>query len=147
MEPLERLEKMVDLTDRLSELVETENLALAERRYEVVEAMLEEKAMLARLYENNMRDLDEAKLDWSTVEGELHDRVTEAGTRLANAMGENTMRLEVGMEANKQVIDLFAQAVRESVPHSGTYSKNGRTGREGTKASANSLAVALDQNL
>jgi flagellar biosynthesis/type III secretory pathway chaperone len=147
MEPLERLEKMVDLTDRLSELVETENLALAERRYEVVEAMLEEKAMLARLYENNMRDLDEAKLDWSTVEGELHDRVTEAGTRLANAMGENTMRLEVGMEANKQVIDLFAQAVRESVPHSGTYSKNGRTGREGTKASANSLAVALDENL
>ena len=147
MEPLERLEKMVDLTDRLSELVETENLALAERRYEVVEAMLEEKAMLARLYENNMRDLDEAKLDWSTVEGELHDRVTEAGTRLAKAMGENTMRLEVGMEANKQVIDLFAQAVRESVPHSGTYSKNGRTGREGTKASANSLAVALDENL
>ena len=147
MEPLERLERMVDLTDRLSDLVETENLALAERRYEVVEGMLEEKAMLARLYENSMRDLDEAKLDWSTVEGELHDRVTEAGTRLANAMGENTMRLEVGMEANKQVIDLFAQAVRESAPHAGTYAKNGRTGREGTKASANSLAVALDENL
>jgi flagellar biosynthesis/type III secretory pathway chaperone len=147
MEPLERLERMVDLTDRLSDLVEAENLALAERRYDDVEAVLEEKATLARLYENSMRDLDEAKLDWTTVEGDLHDRVTASGTRLANAMGENTMRLEIGMEANRQVIDLFAEAVRDTVPHSGTYSKNGRTGREGTKASANSVAVALDQNL
>ena len=57
------------------------------------------------------------------------------------------MRLEIGMTANKQVIDLFAEAVQQAVPHSGTYSKNGRTGREGTRAAANSLAVALDQNL
>tara|TARA_B100000965_G_scaffold376306_1_gene369459 strand:- start:3578 stop:4021 length:444 start_codon:yes stop_codon:yes gene_type:complete len=147
MEPLERLEKMVDLTDQLSDLVEEENLALAERRYGDVEAKLEEKATLARLYESSMRDLEEAKLDWTTVEGDLHDRVTESGTRLANAMGENAMRLEIGMEANKQVIDLFAEAIQKSVPHAGTYSKNGRTGREGSKASANSLAVALDQNL
>mgnify|MGYP003120349392 CR=1 FL=1 len=87
MEPMERLEKMVELTDQLSDLIEEENLALVERRFLDVEA------------------------------------------------------------ANKQVIDLFAEAVQQAVPHSGTYSKNGRTGREGTRAAANSLAVALDQNL
>lgn len=147
MEPMERLEKMVELTDRLSDLVETENLALAERRFTDVEAMLEEKAMLARLYENSMKDLDEAKLDWTAIEPELHEKLTAAGTRLANAMGENTMRLEVGMTANKTVIDLFAEAVQEATPHSGTYSRNGRAGKEGQRASANSVSVALDQNL
>ena len=147
MEPMKRLEKMVELTDQLSDMVEAENLALAERRHDDVEAMLEDKATLARLYENCMRDLDEANLDWTAIEPALHDRLTTSGTRLANAVGENTMRLEIGMTANKQVIDLFAEAIQNAVPHSGTYSKNGRTGREGTRASANSVAVALDQNL
>lgn len=147
MEPMERLEKMVELTDQLSDLVETENLALAERRFLDVEALLEEKATLARLYENSMKDLDEAQLDWKAIEPELNEKLTVAGTRLANAMGENTLRLEVGMTANRTVIDLFAEAVQTATPHSGTYSKNGRTGKEGTRAAANSLSVALDQNL
>ncbi|PIW30325.1 MAG: hypothetical protein COW30_02615 [Rhodospirillales bacterium CG15_BIG_FIL_POST_REV_8_21_14_020_66_15] len=147
MKPMERLERMIELTDQLSDLIETENLALAERRFDDVEAVLEDKATLARLYENSMKDLDEINLDWKAIEPVLHERLTTAGTRLANAVGENTMRLEVGMTANKQVIDLFADAVRNVVPHSGTYARNGRTGREGTRASANSVAVALDQNL
>lgn len=147
MEPMERLEKMVDLADQLSDLIEMENLALIERRFIDVETTLEDKATLARLYENSMKDLDEANLNWKEIEPDLYERLTESGTRLANAVGENTMRLEVGMTANRQVIDLFAEAVKKAVPHSGTYAKNGRTGREGTKASANSLAVALDQSL
>ncbi|UTW50733.1 hypothetical protein KFF05_12355 [bacterium SCSIO 12827] len=147
MEPMERLEKMVELTDHLSDLVEAENLALEERRFLDVEAMLEDKATLARLYENSMKDLDEANLDWKAIPPDLHEKLTTAGTRLANAVGENAMRLEIGMTANKQVIDLFAEAVQKAVPHSGTYSKNGRTGKEGTRAAANSVAVALDQNL
>ena len=141
MESMERLERMVELTDHLSDLVEAENLALIERRFLDVEAMLEDKATLARLYENSMKDLDEA------IPPDLHEKLTVAGTRLANAVGENAMRLEIGMTANKQVIDLFAEAVQKAVPHSGTYSKNGRTGKEGTRAAANSVAVALDQNL
>ena len=147
MEPMERLERMVELTDQLSDLVETENLALAERRFLDVEALLEEKATLARLYENSMKDLDEAQLDWKAIEPELNEKLTVAGTRLANAMGENTLRLEVGMTANRTVIDLFAEAVQTATPHSGTYAKNGRTGKEGTRAAANSLSVALDQSL
>lgn len=147
MEPMERLEKMVALTDQLSDLVEAENLALIERRFMDVEATLEDKATLARLYENSMKDLDEANVDWNSIEPGLYERLTESGTRLANAVGENTMRLEVGMTANRQVIDLFAEAVQKAVPHSGTYAKNGRTGREGKQASANSIAVALDQSL
>ena len=67
MEPMERLEKMVELTDQLSDLIEEENLALVERRFLDVEAVLEDKATLARLYENSMKDLDEANLDWSAI--------------------------------------------------------------------------------
>lgn len=147
MEAMERLEKMIDLTDDLSELVEAENLALIERRYDDVEARLEDKATLARLYENSMRDLDEAELDWQAIEPEVRERLMASGTRLAQAMNENTLRLETGMIANKQAINLFATAVEKSTPHAGTYARNGRKGREGTKASANSLAVALDENL
>tara|TARA_Y100000813_G_scaffold196643_1_gene180465 strand:+ start:77 stop:520 length:444 start_codon:yes stop_codon:yes gene_type:complete len=147
MEPMERLEKMIDLTDSLSELVEEENLALLERRYDDVEARLEDKATLARLYENCMSDLDEAQLDWKTIKEDLRERLAKSGTRLADAVAENTLRLETGMAANKEVINHFAKAVEKSTPHAGTYARNGRTGREGTKASVNSLAVALDENL
>ena len=147
MEPMERLEKMVELTDQLSDMVEAENMALVERRFLDVEAMLEDKATLARLYENSMKDLDEANLDWKAIAPDLHEKLTTSGTRLANAVGENAMRLEIGMTANKQVIDLFAEAVQQAVPHSGTYSTNGSTGTQGTRAATNSIAVALDQNL
>lgn len=142
-----RLEDMRDLTDRLADMVEAENLALADYRHEDVEEMLEDKAVLARLYENMMKDLDGLSLDWSTIDGGLRERLLASGARLRDAMEENTMRLEVGMAANRQVIEFMAEAAKHAVPHSGTYSRKGRTGREGTTASANSIAISLDQSL
>lgn len=147
MEPMERLEKMLDLTERLSDLTEAENLALAEYRPEDIEDMLEDKATLARLYENSMKALLEVGVEWDAVDAELRDKLRIAAERLTKAVDENTVRLEIGMKVNKQVIDLFAEAVKESVPHSGTYSRRGRAGNEGAKASANSVAVALDESL
>ena len=147
MDIKDRLASVLDLTERLADLIEVENEALAERRHRDVEAMIEDKAVLARQYENGMRALEETSFDWSTLEPELREKMAATGERLRIAADENAMRLEVGIAANKQVIDMFAEAVRANIPHSGTYSKKGRTGREGTTASANSLSVALDQTL
>lgn len=142
-----RLEDMRDLTDRLADLVEAENLALADHRHEDVEETLEDKAVLARLYENMMKDLDSLALDWSMIDGGLRERLRASGERLRQAMDENTMRLEVSITANRQVIDFMAEAAKQAVPHAGTYSRKGRAGREGMNASANSVAISIDQNL
>jgi len=142
-----RLDDMRDLSERLAGLIETENLALAEHRHEDVEETLEDKAVLARLYENMMKDLDGLSLDWSTLDAGLRERLLAAGERLRTATDENTMRLEIGMIANKHVIHFMAEAAKAAVPHAGTYSRKGRTGREGTTASANSVALSLDQSL
>jgi len=147
MEPTERLESMLELTKQLADLTEAENLALVELRAQDIEDMLEDKATLARLYENSMKALQETDLEWDKVDEDLREDLRIAAERLTKAVDENTMRLEIGMKVNKQVIDLFAEAVRESVPHSGTYSRTGGAGNEGAKASANSVAVALDQSL
>ena len=147
METQERLENMLDLTERLADHTEAENLALVERRYRDVEAMLEDKATLSRLYENSMKAIEEAKIDWSEADEALREKLRLAAERLTKAVDENTMRLEVGMKANKFVLDMVADAVRESTPHSGTYSRSGAQGKEGAKASINSVAVALDQTL
>ncbi len=147
MEPIERLQSLLDLTDRLADLTEAENAALIERRFADVEASLEDKATLARLYENNMQAANEAGIDWAATDPDVRERLRLAAERLTKAVDENTMRLEVGMKANKYVIDMIADAVRENVPHSGTYARNGKTGNEGAKAAINSVAVALDETL
>ena len=147
MEPTERLERLLDLTDRLTELVEAENLALIDHRYQEVEETLEDKAVLARLYENNLKDIEDGDIDISAVDGDLRAKLLDAGERLREAMDENTMRLEVGMAANQTVMEFLADAVKAQTPHAGTYSRRGRAGREGSTASANSIAVSLDQNL
>lgn len=147
MEPVERLEAMLELTEDLAEMTEAENLALADHRHGDVAAMLEDKAVLARLYENNMRDLEDCNLDWAAIDTGLRDKLRAAGERLRDAVEENTMRLEVGIVANRTVMEHLAQAMKTQVPHAGTYSRKGRTGREGATASANSLAISLDQTL
>lgn len=147
MTPAERLERMLDLTDRLADLVEAENLALAEYRHADVEDFLEDKVVLARLYENSMRDLEDCGLDWTGIEQDLRDKLLAAGERLKVAIDENTMRLEVGITAGQTVMSFLSEAVKAQTPHAGTYSRKGRTGREGSTASANSLALSLDQNL
>lgn len=147
MNMLERVEDMLDLTARLSELVEDENTALHQRRYGDVEQMLEEKATLARLYENRIKAFEDAKLDWSEVDEGVRDDLKSAGQRLAELMEENALLLQIGMTANRQVLDLFAKAVKQNTPHAGTYSRHGQTGDEGQRASANSLAISLDQTL
>ncbi|MEK9673520.1 MAG: hypothetical protein VW268_13635 [Rhodospirillaceae bacterium] len=143
----DRLKSMLELTERLTDLTESENLALAERRVRDIEDMLEEKATLSRLYENGMKSLGELKIDWSKADLDVREKLRLAAERLTKAVDENTMRLEIGMTVNKHVIDQISDVVKGAVPHSGTYSRSGKKGTEGAKASANSVSVALDQTL
>lgn len=138
---------LLELTERLSEIVDAENLALAERRRADVEAMLEEKATLSRLFENRLKALTTKEIDLNAASEELREQLREAGKRLEEATAENTVRLEVAMTANRKVIDAVANAIKQVSPHSGTYARSGRTGSEGSRASSNTVAFALDQTL
>lgn len=143
----DRLSGMLDLTDRLADLIEEENLALEDRRYDDVDDMLEEKSTLARLYESRFKALEKSDVDWGSLTEVVREELNEAANRLANAMAENTMRLKAGMEANSRVVDAVASALKDATPHAGTYSKYGRQGQEGTRAAGNSMALALDTAL
>lgn len=147
MELIDRIENLLEITDRLADLVEDENEALADRRTKDVEAMVEEKTTLARLYQNRMKVVKEQDVDWSEVDPDLHKQLVDAAKRLDIAMKENKMRLEVSIKANQKVLSLVAKAVEKSRPHSGTYSRKGAKGNEGATASANSVSISVDQTL
>ncbi len=147
MEHEERLESMMELTHRLADLVETENLALVERRNADVENMLEEKATLSRLYENRFKALEELNVNWGQLGEEKRQEMANTAERLKTLTDENVMRLKVAAHANQAVLEAVADAVRANTPHAGTYAKNGKQGQEGMRAAANSMSVSLDQSL
>ena len=145
MELHDRVTGILDATNRLADLVEDENLALIEHRRDDVEALLEEKATLARLYENRIKAFNESNHQWAEVSAPLRQKLTTASERLDEATRENTMRLEVAMAANKRVVAAVANALKTATPGPGTYGKSGRASLN--VAGQAPVAVSLNRTL
>ena len=59
---------------------------------------------------------------------------------------DNASLLKIGIEANRRVVNMIAEAVKASVPNAGVYSASGTTGIEQQSASQN-VAISIDHTL
>lgn len=147
MEPTKRVNDLIVITERLTELLERENGLLRERRHTELGLIIDEKVTLGRVYESRVLGMADAGDEIQTVDEALRDRLVEVGKRVNELMDENAMLLQVAITASKRVIDLISEAVKDVSNSNGTYDKRGGTESPAHGATVGNLALSINQTL
>ena len=146
MDPTNRVNDLIVITNRLADLLERENDALGNRKYSGINEILDEKITLGRVYESRIMGLTDDPAALQQVDVELRDRLRSLGEKVNGLIEKNATLLKTGIEANRRVVNMIAEAVKASVPSAGTYSANGATGVE-QQAASKSVAISIDHTL
>lgn len=146
MDAQKRLDDLIAITTRLIDVLERENAILKDRRHADLTGLLDEKETIARVYQARVMGLQEHPLDPESENHPDRDRVRELARRADELIRENALMLEAAMYASKRVVDLVAEAVKETSNPTGAYSKKGTTAVTGIR-NVRGNAVSLDQTL
>ncbi len=146
MDPTNRVNDLIVITNRLADLLARENDALSNRKYSEINEILDEKVTLGRVYESRIMGLTDDPVALGQVDGELRDRLRSLGEKVNGLIEENAALLKIGIEANRRVVNMIAEAVKASVPSAGTYSANGAADVEQHAPSKN-VAITVDHTL
>jgi hypothetical protein len=146
MDPTNRVNDLIVITNRLADLLVRENEALTSRKYSEINEILDEKVTLGRVYESRIMGLTDDPATLKEVDVDLRDQLRDLGQKVNGLIEENATLLKIGIEANRRVVNMIAEAVKASVPSAGTYSATGAPGIEQQAASKN-VAISIDHTL
>ena len=147
MDPNNRLNDLIVITDRLVDLLERENDALKNHKTEVIHTLLDDKATLARVYETRLKGLAEKPEILENADPALREKLRHFAEKVETLILENGKLLNVAIEANRRVVDLIADAVQAQQPNAGTYSSDAQASNNGSNAASQRVALSLDQTL
>lgn len=123
----------------LCELLEVENDALAQHDSQTVKDLADNKAALARIYEQSVLPMAEDPTLVETLEPEQKEELLALGERLKDLVERNARRLKANMAATNMVMESMVNAAKDNAVDTTTYSATGTyVSKRGSEA--NSLA-------
>jgi flagellar biosynthesis/type III secretory pathway chaperone len=138
---------LIVMTDRLSQLMEKEVELLRGRRVDDVKALQTDKESLASLYQRIITDLQQNPAALDELDDQRRERLKHAAARLQGAATGNAIALRSAIEANHQLIETIAGAIRDQGKAHAPYMANGRVAHgRGVQAKQN-LSVSLNDTL
>lgn len=146
MDVEKRLTDLIAITTRLVDVLEREQTILVERRHADLHGLLDEKETIARVYQARVMGLKEDPLPPESEDHPDRDRLRELAKHADALIRDNALMLEAAMYASKRVVDLVAEAVKETSNPTGAYSKKGTTQVVGTR-NVRGNAISFDQTL
>ena len=147
MEPEKRMADLISVTSRLVDVLERENAILKERRHNDLAELLDEKETIRRVYQARIMGLQEDPEQLKDVDEAERHKLKELAHSVDTLVSENARMLEAAMYASKRIVEMVAEAVRDSTNTSGTYSQRGSTQMPVGKSEVRSGAISLDQTL
>jgi flagellar biosynthesis/type III secretory pathway chaperone len=117
---------LIRMTDRLSQLMEQEVELLRDRRANDIQAMQSDKESLAAVYQRVITDLQQNPTALAGLDDQRRDRLKHAAARLQGAATGNAIALRSAIEANHQLIETIAGAIRDQGNAHAPYTANGR---------------------
>ena len=151
MDTTQRIEDLIFLIDELSQVLEEENSAILGGDHDAMDRLFEKKDRLSHAYDSRMKGLgevmEENPIPAEELPADLLGKLGEGGAVLSTRIVENATLLEASIQANRQVLDLIAEAVKVSAPGPGTYSGKGNIPTGGHPTSPTSVPLSLDEVL
>ena len=137
-------EDIVWCCTNLCDLLEVENEALSRHDAATVRDLAENKAALARIYEQSVLPLAEDPALADDLEPEQREELTELGRRLQTLVETNARMLKAEMEACQRLMDAVVSAVKSNASNTVTY---GRAGAFDNHKGPDSNSVSFNQTL
>lgn len=147
MDPEKRMADLISITSRLVDVLERENAILKERRHNDLADLLDEKETIGRVYQARIMGLQEDPEQLKDVDETERLKLKDLAHSVDKLVSENARMLEAAMYASKRIVEMVAEAVRDTTNSSGTYSQQGSTQMPMNKSEVRSGAISLDQTL
>ena len=138
---------LIRMTDRLSQLMEEEVDLLRDRRANDIQALQSNKESLAAVYQRVITDLQQNPTALAGLDDERRDRLKHAAARLQGAATGNAIALRSAIEANHQLIETIAGAIRDQGNAHAPYTANGRVAHGNGVQSKRLMPVTLNNTL
>jgi hypothetical protein len=147
MDATGRVNDLIEITERLANLLTKENKALNDKDANEATQYLDEKGNLSRIYETRIQGLIDDPSILANTAPELRDKLRELGESVNIMIKENAQLLKITIEANRRVVSMVAAAVKTQQPGPGTYSAKGTADKNDVHSAPRNLALSLDQSL
>lgn len=147
MDADKRMADLINVTKRLINVLEREHELLSERRHSELSVLLDEKETIGRVYQARVMGLQENPEQFEGVADDARAELKELALKVDDLIRRNARMLEAAMFASKRIVDLVAEALRDTANAAGTYSKGGSTQLPQNKQNARGSAISLDQTL
>ncbi len=140
-------DNLIQMTDRLSQLMEQEVELLRGHRARDIQALQTDKESLAAVYQRIISDVQRNPAALEGLDDSRRERLKHAAARLQGAATGNAIALRSAIEANQQLIETIAAAIRDQGNEHAPYMANGRVAHgNGTQAKRN-MSVSLNNTL
>lgn len=147
MDATGRVNDLIEITERLANLLTKENKALNDKDANEATQYLDEKGNLSRIYETRIQGLIDDPSILANAAPELRDKLRELGESVNIMIKENAQLLKITIEANRRVVSMVAAALKTQQPGPGTYSAKGTADKNDVHSAPRNLALSLDQSL
>lgn len=135
------IEDTVDVTQRLTALLEREVELLKNLKPQDIRALQNDKSELAATYERLIRDLREKAPQLAEADAKLKDRLRQATQRFQMALAENERSIRAVKSVSERLMRAVVAAVAERKSGTPAYSRAGLASGGAATAKAVSLAV------
>ena len=140
-------DNLIHMTDRLSKLMEQEVDLLRGRRANDIQALQGDKESLAGVYQRVITDLQQNPSALEGIDDRRRERLKHAAARLQGAATGNAIALRSAIEANHQLIETIAGAIRDQSNAHAPYMANGRVAHGNGVQTKRNLSVSLNDTL
>jgi flagellar biosynthesis/type III secretory pathway chaperone len=140
-------DNLIHMSDRLSQLMEQEIELLLSRRASDIQAMQSDKESLAGVYQRVISDLQQNPSALEGIDDPRRERLKHAAARLQGAATGNAIALRSAIEANHQLIEAIAAAIRDQSNEYAPYMANGRVAHGSGASTRQNLSVSLNDTL
>ena len=124
-EDVVRFDDLVWCCTNLCELLQVENDAIASHDAETVRDLAENKAALARLYEQSVQPMADEPGLIETLNAEQKEELKLLGTQLAHLVRDNVRLLRAEMECCDRLMEALVGAAKTQATSTVAYSRGG----------------------
>ncbi len=120
------IEELIDLTERLTEVMATETEILNGMRPSDIEPLQVEKASLSAAYSDAVGAANSHASDIASARLDQRERLARATARLQDTMADNLRAITIARAFNERLVRALGEAVTESRHPATAYTANGQ---------------------
>ncbi len=147
MDVEKRMADLLNVTNRLVDVLEREQEILKDRRHSDLALLVDEKETIGRVYQARILGLQQDPDQLNGASDETREELRELALRVDRLVYENAHMLEAAMKVSQRVVELVAEALKDNENPAGTYSDKGNTDVQRAALRARRSTISLDQTL